>query len=98
MVDVPDYRTDDKARLLRDCEALTRQHFGIFRQLIADIIETGRTNGVFRPDVQPALDASLILAALVGILIEHFLSGDPEPDPTELLAHLKRAVRKRLTR
>jgi predicted AlkP superfamily phosphohydrolase/phosphomutase len=34
LVDVPDYRTDDKARLLAGCTALTVQHFGIFRQLI----------------------------------------------------------------
>ncbi|MCP4199973.1 MAG: phosphodiesterase [Proteobacteria bacterium] len=34
LVDVPDYRTDDKERLLAGCEALTVQHFGIFRQLI----------------------------------------------------------------
>jgi predicted AlkP superfamily phosphohydrolase/phosphomutase len=36
LVDVPDYRTDDKERLLAGCEALTVQHFGIFRQLIRE--------------------------------------------------------------
>jgi predicted AlkP superfamily phosphohydrolase/phosphomutase len=34
LVDVPDYRTDDKERLLAGCEALTVQHFGLFRHLI----------------------------------------------------------------
>jgi predicted AlkP superfamily phosphohydrolase/phosphomutase len=36
-VDVPDYRTDDKERLLSGCKALTVQHFGIFRHLIREI-------------------------------------------------------------
>lgn len=36
LVDVPDYRTDDKERLLSGCRALTVQHFGIFRHLIRE--------------------------------------------------------------
>ncbi|MCP4676089.1 MAG: phosphodiesterase [Deltaproteobacteria bacterium] len=34
LVDVPDFRTDDKERLLAGCRALTAQHFGIFRHLV----------------------------------------------------------------
>ena len=70
--------------------------YRVFRSLIADVIEKGRASGKFRPSVQPTLDASLILAALVGILIEHFMSGEPDHDPSELLTHLKHSVLERL--
>ncbi len=34
LVDVPDFRTDDKEHLVAGCRALTTQHFGIFRHLL----------------------------------------------------------------
>jgi AcrR family transcriptional regulator len=68
--------------------------YQIFRSLLADIIEAGRQSGRFRPDVNPPLDAALILAALDGILIEHFMHN--ERDPAELLAYLKQTFVRRL--
>jgi len=68
--------------------------YRIFRSLLADIIEAGRQSGRFRADVQPALDAALILAALDGILIEHFMHDGR--DPSELLAYLKQTFVRRL--
>jgi AcrR family transcriptional regulator len=68
--------------------------YQIFRSLLADIIEAGRQSGRFRPDVNPPLDAALILAALDGILIEHFMHD--ERDPAELLAYLKQTFVRRL--
>lgn len=69
--------------------------YRIFRSLLADTIEAGRQHGRFRQDVNPRLDAALILAALDGILIEHFLSD--QGDAAELLDHLKQTVTRRLT-
>lgn len=68
--------------------------YRVFRSLLADIIESGRQNGRFRADVSPRLDASLILAALDGILIEHFMND--QQDPAELLAYLKQTFVRRL--
>ena len=68
--------------------------YRIFRSLLADIIERGRQSGRFRADVNPRLDAALILAALDGILIEHFMND--ERDPAELLAYLKQTFVRRL--
>jgi len=81
-------------------EAINRLNelYRVFRSLLADVIESGRASGRFRADVQPALDASLIFAALVGILIEHFMSGDSDSDPADFLAHLKRTTQERLKR
>ena len=70
--------------------------YRVFRCLLADIIESGRQNGRFRADVHPQLDASLILATLDGIMIEHFMSGEFSHDPSELLTHLKRTALDRL--
>jgi AcrR family transcriptional regulator len=79
-------------------EAITRVNelYRAFRSLLADVIESGRASGCFRSDVQPTLDASVILAALVGILIEHFMSGEWDSDPSQLLDHLKRTAQSRL--
>ena len=68
--------------------------YRIFRSLLADIIEAGRQSGRLRPDVNPGLDAALILAALDGILIEHFMHDDR--DPSELFGYLKQTFVRRL--
>lgn len=66
--------------------------YRLFRNLLADVIENGRRSGCFRADVRPSLAASLILAALDGMLIEQFMSNDSGHDPSELVAHLKRTM------
>ena len=61
----------------------------VYRNLLADIIERGRQSGVFRADVEPVLDASLIMTALHGILVQGFM-GEAAPERAEvLLQHLK---------
>jgi TetR/AcrR family transcriptional regulator len=70
--------------------------YGVFRRQLAQVIEKGCRSGRFRADAHPPLDAALILAALDGILIEHFMSHDFLLDPQELLTHLKRTVTTRL--
>ena len=50
--------------------------YRLFRSVLADIIERGRHSGRFRADVNPRLDAALILASLDGILIEHFMNDE----------------------
>lgn len=70
--------------------------YRMFRSLLADIIEKGCRSGRFRSDVRPALDASLILGMLDGILIEHFMNGESPHDSSTLLAYLKRSALDRL--
>lgn len=70
------------------------QLYDVFRSMLADIIASGRGNGAFRPDVDPRLDASLILAGLGGILIERLLHD--EDHAAELLAYLKQSAVRRL--
>jgi len=66
--------------------------YRLFRTLLADVIESGRRTGCFRADVRPSLAASLILAALDGMLVEQFMSNDSGHSPADLVAHLKRTM------
>lgn len=70
--------------------------YAMFRGLLASTIESGRRNGIFREDVLPQLDSSVILATLDGILIERFLNNEPTQEPSELLGHVKRRLLDRL--
>ncbi len=70
--------------------------YHVFRTLLADVIESGRRSGCFVPNVHPTLDASLILAALDGMLVEQFMNSESDLDPSELIAHLKRTMLARL--
>lgn len=71
--------------------------YSLFRRLLADTIQRGRDEGVFRSDAQPDLDAALLLAGLAGILVENFLRNEDLPrQAPALLAHLKRTALARL--
>jgi len=61
----------------------------VYRNLLADIIDSGRQKGLFRDSVNPPLDAGLIMTALHGILVQGFM-GNAAPESSEaLLQHLK---------
>jgi AcrR family transcriptional regulator len=68
--------------------------YDLFRSVLAEIIERGRNRGHFRADVNPRLDASLILASLGGLLIEQLMRNQDQS--AELLAYLKQTVFRRL--
>ncbi len=68
--------------------------YRIFRSSLANVIESGRSRGVFRSDVDPSRDAALIMATLGGILIQHFIVD--ESDPKSLVEHLKSSIFQRL--
>lgn len=80
-----------------DDEVLRRigELYRLFRSLLAEVIERGQRNARFRPDARPSMDASLIVAALDGILIEHFMREDPAKS-ADLIAYLKRISLERL--
>jgi AcrR family transcriptional regulator len=80
-----------------DDEVLKRigELYRLFRDLLAEVIEHGQSSGRFRHDAQPKLDASLIVAALDGILIEHFMSEEPSQSAC-LVSYLKRTSLERL--
>jgi TetR/AcrR family transcriptional regulator len=64
----------------------------VFLNLLADIIDSGRQKGIFRPSVTPMLDAGLILTALHGILVQGFMESEPSGNGEVLLRHLKTAL------
>jgi len=64
----------------------------VYRNLLADIIENGRQKGVFRPTVNPILDAGLIITALHGILVQGFMGNDAPEKAETLLQHVKGAL------
>jgi hypothetical protein len=67
----------------------------VYRNLLADIIDSARQKGIFRATVSPAQDASLIMAALNGVLVQGFLQ-EGVADMPPLLAHLKTSMVERL--
>ena len=64
----------------------------VYRNLLGDIIESGRQKGVFRPTVNPVQDAALIMTALHGLLVQGFLGGEGAEDAQTLLQHLKASL------
>jgi len=79
-------------------EVLSRVNelYRVFRDSLAGIIASGQRGGVFRQDADPARDASLIMAALAGILVLRFMGDESPHDPKELIEHLKRTLFERL--
>lgn len=72
--------------------------YGVFRNLLAELIASGQRRGVFGEHCNPQLDAALIMAALDGVLIQNFLSDEFVNDTGELIAHLKSSLLQRLLR
>jgi len=71
--------------------------YALFRELLTQTIECGRNNGRFRHDVNPTLDAALILTSLDGILMEKFIKDEhSQTTPEGLLEHLKDTALHRL--
>jgi len=70
--------------------------YGVFRDLIAEIIERGRRKGVFRSESTPQLDAALVMATMAGILVQQFINAAQPSDPKTLLEYLKISVFQRL--
>jgi AcrR family transcriptional regulator len=61
----------------------------VYRNLLADIIDNGRQKEIFRPTVNPKLDAGLIMSALHGILVQGFMGHEARESAEMLLQHLK---------
>ena len=78
-------------------ESLNRVNelYRIFRSSLADIIESGRTHGIFRADTNARREAALIMAALSGILIQQFMT-DEAATAQDLIGHLKVTLFQRL--
>jgi TetR/AcrR family transcriptional regulator, mexJK operon transcriptional repressor len=76
----------------------TTELFRVYRNLLADILETGREKGVFRSTVNAPADAALIMATLNGILVQGFVDGRPQADPKPLLEQMKTGLAERLLR
>jgi len=64
----------------------------VYRNLLADILDSGRQKGIFRARIDPRMDAALIMTALHGILVQGFM-GHAAPENSEaLLQHLKASL------
>ncbi len=83
---------------LDDVLGRTTELFRIYRNLLADILETGREKGVFRTTVNPQADATLIMATLNGVLVQGFAIGGLQAEPKPLLEQLKIGLGERLRR
>ncbi len=70
--------------------------FRIFRNLLNDILESGRQSGVFRPDIDPSAEASLIMCALAGALVQRFIGAAFSGESEAAVGYLKTAVLARL--
>jgi len=70
--------------------------FRIFRNVLNDILEGGRQKGIFRSDINPASEASLIMCALLGALVQRFVGTDFSGETEKLVSHLKSALLERL--
>jgi len=79
-------------------EGLSRvtELYRVFRNSLADIIESGRSHGVIRGDIDSAREAALIMATLGGILIQQFMTDDAPPSAKDLVDHLKTTLFQRL--
>ena len=64
----------------------------VYRNLLADIIDSGRQKGILHAKIDPRMDAALIMTALHGILVQGFM-GHAAPETSEpLLQHLKTSL------
>jgi AcrR family transcriptional regulator len=79
-----------------DVMARVGELYGMFRNLIADIIERGLHKGLFRADTASELEAALIMASMAGILVDQFLDDKDSYDAKTLLEHLKATTLARL--
>lgn len=70
--------------------------FRIFRNLLNDILESGRQSGVFRPDVDPSAEASLIMSTLAGALVQRFIGSEFSGESEGVVSYLKGAMIERL--
>jgi hypothetical protein len=66
---------------------LTELH-RVYRDLLADVLQRGRRQGIFRDSVRPELDAGVVMTALHGILLQRLL-GDETSDAGALLERLR---------
>ncbi len=72
-----------------DPVARTVELLRVYQHLIADILESGRQKGLFRSDIDARVEASLIMCALNGVLVQRFLRSDPASGEGDLVGHLK---------
>ena len=79
-----------------DVMARVGELYGMFRGLIADIIERGLRKGLFHTDSASELEAALIMASMAGILVNQFLNEKDPFDSKALLEHLKATTLARL--
>ncbi|MCX8072550.1 MAG: TetR/AcrR family transcriptional regulator [Candidatus Binatia bacterium] len=67
-----------------------------FRESFAEIIARGQQRRVFRPELDPAREAALILVTLVGVLAQQFMLGESPLESKALIDHYKQALFQRL--
>jgi AcrR family transcriptional regulator len=79
-----------------DPVARVAELFRIFRNLLNDILENGRQKGVFRADIDAASEASLMMCALAGALVQRFIGSDFSGESEVVVSHLKTALLERL--
>jgi hypothetical protein len=69
-----------------------------FRQSFAEILERGRTRGVFAANIDPEREAALVLVTLAGVLVQQFMLGERPEHARELIEFYKSTLFERLSR
>lgn len=74
--------------LSAEVRATLADHDTALREVLTDVLASGRTSGAFRPDIDPARDAHLIQAMLQRVSE----MAAAEPDPAEVIGAVTRTV------
>lgn len=74
----------------------TIELYRIYCSMLCDILETGREKGIFRSAISAETESALIMATLNGVLVQGFLGGGFQPEPSLLLDQLKATLDERL--
>ncbi len=67
--------------------------YHLYWEQLAAILEKGRSKGSFTARVDPARDATLILATLSGLLLQQFATESPGSEPRAVLERFKLFLR-----
>lgn len=82
---------------LEDVETLGR-YFRMLREELARVIAEGQADGSLVQELDPALQASLLIGAIDGLLLQHFADPAALPEAEVLSQLLRDAAHRLLTR
>ncbi|MBW2243358.1 MAG: TetR/AcrR family transcriptional regulator [Deltaproteobacteria bacterium] len=73
-------------------------YFGMLRDQLVDVITEGQADGSLAGELDAPLQASILIAAIDGLLLQHFADPSALPEPGVLAEALRDAAHRLLTR